>query len=413
MLKQIIFAVMLLITGISIAQNGTTSPYSYFGIGEQKFKGTVENRTMGGLSVYTDSIHLNIQNPAGVAKLKFVNYTLGGSYKYVVQKTETETQTATSTNLDYIGIGIPMGKFGVSLGMLPFTTVGYKLEAETDSTITQYTGTGGLNKVFLAVAYQFTPQFAFGIDANYNFGNTEKKVLIDEFDNQFGTRELIRSDLKGFTFNFGAEYKAKLNDYLILTTMATYSPATDFTVTGNRTLSTVLLSDNGSVSPIDTRISNLDDVEVKFPSQFTFGAGIGESKDWFIGAQYSNVKISNFNNPVLNVGTVQFIDANRYRIGGFFIPNYNSMTSYWDRVVYRAGARYEENGINVRGEDINEFGISFGVGLPVGRFYTNFNLGFEIGSRGTTSSGLLKENFFNTFISISLNDKWFEKRYID
>ena len=63
MLKQIIFAVMLLITGVSIAQNGTTSPYSYFGIGEQKFKGTAENRSMGGLSVYSDSIHLNFQNP--------------------------------------------------------------------------------------------------------------------------------------------------------------------------------------------------------------------------------------------------------------------------------------------------------------------------------------------------------------
>jgi hypothetical protein len=110
---------------------------------------------------------------------------------------------------------------------------------------------------------------------------------------------------------------------------------------------------------------------------------------------------------------VEFIDANRYRIGGFFIPNYNSISSYWHRVVYRAGARYEENGINVSGEDINEFGISFGVGLPVGRFYSNLNLGFEIGSRGTTNNGLVKENFFNTFISLSLNDKWFEKRYID
>ena len=92
MLKQIIFAVMLLITGISIAQNGTTSPYSFFGIGEQKFKGTAENRAMGGLSVYSDSIHLNIQNPASVAKLQLVNYAVAGSYKYVTQSTETEEQ---------------------------------------------------------------------------------------------------------------------------------------------------------------------------------------------------------------------------------------------------------------------------------------------------------------------------------
>jgi len=413
MLKQIIFAVMLLITGVSIAQNGTTSPYSYFGIGEQKFKGTAENRSMGGLSVYSDSIHLNFQNPASVAKLQLVNYAVAGSYKYVTQSTETEEQNATATSLEYIAIGIPMGKFGVSFGLLPYTTVGYKLESETEEIVSQYTGTGGLNKVFMAFAYQFTPNFTFGIDANYNFGNIEKKVFIEEIGLQFGTREVVRSDLNGFSFNFGAEYIFKLNDYLDLTTSATYSPATDFIAEGERRLSTVLLTESGAVVPVDTRITHLDDVDIKFPSQFTIGAGIGTSRDWFIGAQYSNVKISNFNDPILNVGTVEFIDANRYRVGGFFIPNYNSISSYWHRVVYRAGARYEENGINVSGEDINEFGISFGVGLPVGRFYSNLNLGFEFGSRGTTNNGLVKENFFNTFISLSLNDKWFEKRYID
>ncbi len=413
MLKQIIFAVMLLITGVSIAQNGTTSPYSYFGIGEQKFKGTAENRSMGGLSVYSDSIHLNFQNPASVAKLQLVNYAVAGSYKYVTQSTETEEQNATATSLDYIAIGIPMGKFGVSFGLLPYTTVGYKLESETDETITQYTGTGGLNKVFMAFAYQFTPNFTLGIDAHYNFGNVEKKTFVDEVGNQFGTREVLRSDLNGFSFNFGAEYKFMLNDYLELTSTATYSPATDFIAEGERRLSTILLTEGGNVVPVDTRITHLDDVDIKFPSQFTIGAGIGAPKDWFIGAQYSNVKMSNLNNPIFNVGTVEFMDANKYRVGGFFIPNYNSISSYWHRVVYRAGARYEENGFNVAGEDINEFGISFGVGLPVGRFYSNLNLGFEIGSRGTTNNGLVKENFFNTFISLSLNDKWFEKRYID
>ena len=404
---------MLLITGVSIAQNGTTSPYSYFGIGEQKFKGTAENRSMGGLSVYSDSIHLNFQNPASVAKLQLVNYAVAGSYKYVTQSTETEEQNATATSLDYIAIGIPMGRFGVSFGLLPYTTVGYKLESENEETISQYTGTGGLNKVFMAFAYQFTPNFTFGIDANYNFGNTEKKTFVDEVGNQFGTREVLRSDLKGFSFNFGAEYIFKLNDYLQLTTSATYSPATSFKADGERSLSTTILTDNGTAIPVDTRVTYLDGLDIKFPSQFTIGGGIGTSKDWFIGAQYSNVKMSNFNDPLLNVGTIEFMDANRYRIGGFFIPNYNSISSYWHRVVYRAGARYEENGFNVAGEDINEFGISFGVGLPVGRFYSNLNLGFEIGSRGTTNNGLVKENFFNTFISLSLNDKWFEKRYID
>lgn len=413
MLKQLIFAVMLLISGLSIAQNGTTSPYSFFGIGEQKFKGTAENRSMGGMSVYSDSIHLNFQNPAGVAKLQVVNYTLGGSYKYVSQITDTEKQNATSTNLDYLAFGVPLGKFGASFGILPYSVVGYKIKLESEAVTNQYSGEGGLNKVFLTLAYNFSPEFSFGIDANYNFGNIERKVIITEEGLELGTREVTSSNLLGFSFNIGAIYTTKLNDYLQLTTTATYSPATDFTAQNSRTLSSISISETGNVLPLDFREIPLDDTEITFPSQFTFGAGLGNSKHWFIGAQYINLKTSNFNDPIFNVGTVKFTDANKYRIGGFYIPNYNSLTSYWHRIVYRGGIRYEENGINVRGEDINEFGISFGVGLPIGKFYSNLNIGFEIGSRGTTTNGLVKENFFNTFLSISLNDKWFEKRYID
>jgi len=75
--------------------------------------------------------------------------------------------------------------------------------------------------------------------------------------------------------------------------------------------------------------------------------------------------------------------------------------------------RYEDTGLVINGEDINEFGISFGVGLPVGKLFSNVNVGFEIGKRGTVNAGLVQENFFNTFISLSLNDKWFIKTLYD
>lgn len=36
-----------------------------------------------------------------------------------------------------------------------------------------------------------------------------------------------------------------------------------------------------------------------------------------MGGQYTNYKASNYNDPTLNFGTVEFVDANKYRIGGF------------------------------------------------------------------------------------------------
>ena len=106
-------------------------------------------------------------------------------------------------------------------------------------------------------------------------------------------------------------------------------------------------------------------------------------------------------------------DASTISIGGFFIPQYNSFTSYFKRVVYRAGLHFEKTGLIINNESIKEFGISFGLGLPVGDVFSNANLGFEIGKRGTTNSNLIQENFINFQLSLSLNDRWFQKRKYD
>ena len=99
-----------------------------------------------------------------------------------------------------------------------------------------------------------------------------------------------------------------------------------------------------------------------------------------------------------------------FKAGGYIIPKFNSLTSYFQRVTYRAGIRYEELGLRLREKDISEFGMSFGVSLPVSQGYSSLDLGVELGSRGTKSAGLVKENFVNFSVGLSLSDKWFRKR---
>ncbi len=414
MLRKFSVLFLLLAIGVSQAQEGTTSPYSFYGIGTLKFKGTAENRAMSGISVYTDSIHLSLQNPAGVADLKLVNFTVGASHKSVTFRTDDEKQKSTTTSLDYIAVGLPIGeKFGASFGLIPYTAVGYQLESQNSLGTTQYEGSGGLNKAFLTVAYKISEGLSVGIDGNYNFGNIENIATSRQDNVQLATREENRSDLLGFSFNVGVSYKRMLTDKLRLYSSFTYTPETNFTSENSRNLSTLLEIQNGVEAPIDSRDIPVSDTDFTFPSQWTLGGGIGQNKKWFVGAEYTDQKTSNFTNRTFTLNNVEFKDASKYRVGGFYIPNYNSIGNYWQRVVYRGGFRFEETGINVNGQDINEFGISFGVGLPVGRLFSNVNLGFEIGRRGTKDFGLVQENFFNTFLSLSLNDKWFEKRYFE
>ena len=107
------------------------------------------------------------------------------------------------------------------------------------------------------------------------------------------------------------------------------------------------------------------------------------------------------------------INASSIALGGFFIPDYNSFSNYWKRATYRAGLHFENTGLEINNETINEFGISFGVGLPVGNMFSNANLGFEIGKRGTTKQNLIQENFLICILSLSLNDRWFQKSKYD
>ena len=97
-------------------------------------------------------------------------------------------------------------------------------------------------------------------------------------------------------------------------------------------------------------------------------------------------------------------------LGGFYIPDYASFNRFFNRVVYRTGVYFEKTGLNINDQSINEFGISFGLGIPAGGLFSNINTSFEFGKRGTKKADLIEETFTNVHISLSLNDRWFIKR---
>lgn len=402
----------MLITGSILAQEGTVSPYSYYGIGIQKFRSTAENRSMGGLGVFTDSIHINLQNPASFSSLRLVNLSLGGSHEATSLKNSTESHSASSTTINYLAMGIPMGKMGMGFGLMPYTSVGYHFYSVIPDGFTEYSGNGGLNKAFLSFAYQITPEFSLGVDGNYNFGKIENKAISQKKDLEYGTQEYNSSELRGFNFKIGVLYKKMISKKLEITGSATYSPSTKIKSDNIRKLSTVSILPVG-IFPVDETEMDLGTTKYTLPSQFSVGAGISNPKHWAVGAEYSLKEESDFSNRALVAENISYKSASRFSLGGYYIPNYSAFGKYFERVVYRAGFRYEETGLSVSGHNINEFGISFGLGLPVGRLFSNINVGIEVGRRGTKDYGLIQENFFNTFLSFSLNDRWFEKRLYD
>ncbi len=414
MIQRLLVIILVCITTVTSAQEATSSPYSFFGVGSTNFRGTVENRSMGGISMYSDSIHLNLQNPSGYAHLKLVAFSVGGAHKYVTQETLEEKGNASSTSINYLALGVPLGeKFGAGFGILPLTSVGYNLENQSGESMIQNTGQGGMNKVFLSLGYLITDNFSVGIDANYNFGNIENNSLLSNADVEFATQEVNRSDLSGFSLNFGATYKRMIKENLEMFSSFTYTPETRLNSENFRTVSSVFIPNSDFQVEVDPRDVDVEDTKLTLPSQYSFGIGVGEPRRWFVGGEYSLQETSNFTNRAFSLDNVSFTNSSRYKLGGFFVPSHNALSGYFKKVTYRAGIRYENTGLVINNEKINEFGISFGVGMPVGRLFSNLNIGFEYGNRGTTNNGLVKENFFNTIISLSLNDRWFIKTLYD
>jgi len=437
MIKYLLFVFAFIISVNVKAQQGTASPYSFYGIGSLKFKGTVENRSMGGLSVYNDSIRINLRNPAFYGGQNFlaynnesrpVTYSVGGSTENRNLKSDLGSGKTSSTSFDYLAISIPINKLGIGFGLMPYTSVGYKLENrnEASNVSHRYRGEGGVNRTYLSLGYQLDNKLSFGITADYNFGkitNATVQYLYNENNEPlaFDTREDNRSDLSGLSFNLGVAYSKKISETLELQTALAYSPEAKLTSNNQRSISRIITDDFGNEAEFDTIESDLESQGLKktdlvIPSKLTIGAGIGEPRKWFAGIDLTTQNTSNFENALYNYQNVEFENATSVSIGGFFIPKYNSFSSYLKRVVYRSGIRFENTGLKVNNQSIKEFGISFGLGLPVGSgrdFFSNANLGIEIGQRGTTSANLVKENFVNFQLSLSLNDRWFKKRQFD
>ena len=421
MIKKLIGLLLILSSIQGFAQKNNASPYSFFGIGEENAQKTVEEMSMGQIGAAFNSYYqLTFTNPAALAYLQLTNYTIAGENKSIQINDGTNKGSASTASLSYFALGIPLGtKAGFSFGLQPNTTVGYSLteefkDAEGELTeINAFNGEGGTNRVFLGFGYSLHKNFSLGLEAAYVFGNIENTLLNRRDGVQLATMHKSNSSLNGFTAKAGLQYNAKVSDKLMLKSGAVFHLKNSLSNDGDEVLFTLVNTNNGSISPRDTLVNKSFSGEVKKPLNTILSVGLGEENRWYAGLEYSFQNAIDFTDGVLANNTrVSYDKTNRISVGGFYIPKINSISSYWQRITYRAGFSYKQTGLMVNNDKVNDLGMSFGVGLPIGKQLSNLNLGFEFGKRGETKNSLIKENYFNFRLGLTLNDRWFIKRTI-
>ena len=430
MLKRIFYIFLLLISIKTFGQRSNSSPYSFFGIGQQYGSQSEEQATMGGVGVAFSSLYrINFINPASFANLKLATYSIGLNVNDLTVKDNSGSQKSTSTSVSYLNIGFPIGKnTGLAFGLKPNTTVGYSLlNVVNDSNgdpfeATRFYGSGGTNKIYGAFGISVSKSFDVGFEAEYIFGNTENNILSQKTGVQLATKSNEVTTIRGTGLKLGVLYKNELKNKLLVNIGAAIKLENKLTTNGSEYLYSTSIVSGGFDSPRDTTYRATVNGEIINPLKTILGVGIGKLNKWNASLDYEFQNALNVKGSLLTSNSsYQFGKSSRVSVGGFYIPKINSIASYWDRVTYRAGVRFEDTGLLVNGANagftkIKDFGISFGLGLPL-RDLSNLNLGVEYGKKGSTINNLIQENYFNFKLSLSLNAignlAWFQKRKID
>ncbi len=416
MIKKTIIGALLLFSTVIFAQEGTASPYSFYGIGDVRFKGTTENSAMGGLSVVSDSIHLNLQNPAAYSDLRLTTFSVGGTFSKNTLKSNASAANAQRVAIDYMAVGLPAGKLGFGFGLIPYSAVGYKI-ISTDAVSgngSRSSGTGGLNKVYFGLGFKVAKDLRFGANLDYNFGEINAQTLKYTTSSSFGGQEVNNAKLSGVNFNFGLMHQLPINKKVSLFSSVNFTPESKLVSHNTRNISTVGYNTTYDITQIvESFDAVLTTVDLTLPSKLNFGAAIGENKKWIVGAEATFLSKGNLNNSYNTVANATYGGGQKYILGGYYIPNYNAYSNYAKRIVYRAGFRYEKTGLIIKNQSIDDVAATIGFGLPITGTFSSINLGFEYGKKGTTTASLVQENYFNLRLNFSFSERWFIKRKYD
>ena len=405
----------------ALAQTANTgSPYSRFGLGDLQAFNLVHNRGMGGMSVaMSDPLTMQLTNPAGLSGLKLTTFEFAASARFLNLQSSVQEQTQSNVNINYFTFGFPISaRWGTAIGFLPYSSTNYSIKTRVDSSFSSwnefYEGLGGINRVFWANGYKISDQWHVGITANFLFGTMNQTRRFEYADslNTFNLRVQDEVRLTDASFHLGLQYRTKLaNKHQLKLGLVFELPSS---LNASRNFTADRYTYQGSTIRVRDTVSNVPETKgsVDLPWALSLGAAYDIDGRWLFGAEvrlqdWSNYRFMGNNDSLKNSLSIA---------GGLqFRPNVNAVgkSGYLQTVQYRAGFRYNNTYLQLRDQAINELGITLGASFPIRRSNSVVSFAFESGLRGTTSNGLIREQFNNVTVGFTLNDRWFIKRKYD
>jgi hypothetical protein len=464
-LLVILFFVRLL----SMAQGLGNSPYSSVGIGDMMhYRGNVRNMGMGYAgSSLSSKDYMNVLNPAGLANFKYqyndslVKFDVGYTIQYKTFKTPSGQATSSGANINNLAFTFPITKTYTSGIMLsPLAIVQNKFNYQ-DSVRNDpnhnyanynYLGSGGIYQLQWMNGFGVTKNLALGLTVAYNFGSitqeSSSQLISDpynpDYENEIGSQK--KTHYSGTSFKPAFIYKKQLLKRVKYTYYSGDSTLRDSVV---KIIRPILFKVGGSVElfpnvATKTRQSlfirnprnslTLDSTfssstgKAYLPPTYRLGASFENPGLWLVAADFVFSDWSNYNKDgVKEVG----LNASSYTfaLGGEIMPrNFvkESNKIYRGHRVktYRAGLSYTATPVNVIGKTLYDYSFSIGASIPIGvrskgssntsyvPILPKVSIAVVIGQRSTYTANQLSETYFRLQLSMTLYDKWFNKRRI-
>jgi hypothetical protein len=414
-----LFVIFLSFISFSLSgQKLINSPFSRFNIGTLEPAGSFKSLSMGGLgTALRDNNSIFFTNPASYSSFDTTSFLFdfGLDYSLDFLSNGTGTHFSDDLNFDHLLMGFPVSRgFGVALGVLPVSNGYYKIlnvheaDALTDKYTEIHAGEGGFNKVFLGSGLNINRNFSAGINLSILFGSIKRTNQFDFADfNVYHNNRSEKLMLTGITLDYGLQYMAVVKKDYFFNAGISYSSSMNcksnyedlsFRYTVYGTSDTIAYYSN-------------DTTRASLPGTLRLGISFGKKDKFTAGIDYISTKWSD----ALIYGAEGYLaDTKSLLFGVEFIPEKLSNYNFFKRIEYRFGGHIEDNYLILNGEQVKEWGLSLGIGLPMRRSLSKTNFFIDY-TRKSNSAGaeLLREDFVTMGISLNLYDFWFLKRKYD
>lgn len=421
-----IFILLFSITFTAWSQKIVNTPYSRFNIGSIDPIGSFRSLGMGGIgTAMRDNSAIYFSNPASYSSLDTISFVFdfGIDYSMSYLSDSVSKHSSDDMNFDHLLMGFPLAKgWGFALGITPLSTGYYKISDPNSTNVTSsdkyyssHSGTGGLSNFFMGTGKNINKHFSVGVNMTVLFGKLERYDTIQFLDyNVFNDVKTEKLQLGGVNLEYGMQYTTTLkNDYYINAGVSIRSGKNYNSNYEHFSYKYTSYGTQDTVSYVSDKSS-----KAFIPGSFSLGIAFGKKNKFTTGLDFVSTKWSKASIP--GSSGINAADTKSLLWGFELIPDKFSNYSFLKRVEYRLGAHYGDNYLVINGEQLKEYGASFGIGIPMSRSFSDprsfskINLFIDFTKKtGSAGSFLPVENFYTMGVSLNLYDFWFRKQKYD